>query len=84
MRHAIFKGILLVDELSAILDAYALVRLVYLLTSEVVDRSVYIYLLSSYALDSICSEVECDVLETSSLVISNTVDKDTESNLIYI
>lgn len=84
MRHAIFKGILLVDELSAILDAYALVRLVYLLTSEVVDRSVYICLLSSYALDSICSEVECDVLETSSLVISNTVDKDTESNLIYI
>ena len=84
MRHAIFKGILLVDELSAILDAYALVRLVYLLTSEVVDRSVYICLLSSYALDSICSEVECDVLETSSLVISNTVDKDTESNRIYI
>ena len=84
MRHAIFKSILLVDELSAILDAYALVRLVNLLTSEVVNRSVYICLLSSYALDSICSEVECDVLETSSLFLSNTVDKDTESNLIYI
>lgn len=76
---------LFVDELLAVLDHQAFEVVVYALTGHVVCRSVNILCIGFDVVDTVfCSEVYRNVLISHSLVVSDTVYNDAESNLVCV